>query len=43
MINNQPEPDIPFPDIPDNPEDPDDENQLLDIQYFSFIFKKINN
>ena len=38
MINNQPEPDIPFPDIPDNPEDPDDENQLLDIQYFSFIF-----
>ena len=25
MINNQPEPDIPFPDIPDEPEDPDDE------------------
>jgi len=28
MIKNQPEPDIPFPDIPDNPEDPDDEKQL---------------
>ncbi len=42
MITNQPEPDIPFPDIPDNPEDPDDE-KLVGIQHCSFhFFKKID-
>jgi len=40
MINNQPEPDIPFPDIPDDPEDPDDEKQLANKQYCSFFFLK---
>lgn len=31
MINNQPEPIIPFPDIPDNPDDPDDDNELKNL------------
>jgi len=38
MIKNQPEPDIPYPDIPDNPEDPDDEKQIVFIQYCYFKF-----
>ena len=36
MINNQPEPDIPFPDIPDNPDDPDDKNRLTGMKYCFF-------
>ena len=36
MINNQPEPDIPFPDIPDNPEDPDEEDLLT---YKKILFR----
>ncbi len=31
MINYQPEPDIPFPDIPDEPEDPDDGELILKL------------
>jgi len=38
MINNQPEPDIPFPDIPDNPDDPDDKNSLTGMKYCFFHF-----
>ena len=34
MIKNQPEPDIPFPDIPDVPEDPDDEKILIKQLFF---------
>ena len=36
MINNQPEPIIPFPDIPDNPDDPDDEDLKRYTQNFFF-------
>jgi hypothetical protein len=38
MINNQPEPDIPFPDIPDNPDEPDDKNRLTGMKYCFFHF-----